>query len=386
MNPSRDRFLIPVCVLLVLGVFCPASAQVYTYSATASGNWSANAWAGTAPSAGGGSGYQLVFNSNTTNNLTFTDDFGTGTFLLNSLTVGGNMGFTLASSGATPDVLTFVANGGVNPTLTNKTGNYPVTISSAVLVTDALTINGTGTNALVFSGPITNNGGITIDEAGAGRVSFLTGGGTFVNNGGITVAATNAGTVILGGNSAGTAATFSGSGGITINGGSNLTMYNYDTYSFAGDVVLNGGTLTAWLNAPTALGTGTLRLHGGTLAMTGGSSDYILNAIDLSGTVTLQYASSNSNGFGNQGAVTLSGDTVLNDSLSFKFASGTGNTVDLQGHSLTVNMNGPTTGTIPIATFASIVDSGTAGSLVIASTGTGTASFGDILDKGGITI
>ena len=376
-------------LLLALPLFCglvaPALAQTFTYTTGTTGNWSTNAWSGgTVPSPGGGSGYQLVFSNsgNSSYNLTYTDNFGTGTFDLNSLTLNGNESFNIASSGTTPDVLTFVSNGGTSPTINqNDTLVGGSTISSAILISNALTIDGTGADALTLSGGITNTAGMTINDTGGGKIST----GTLMNTGGIILASTDTSILAL----SSTAIT-SGSGGITINGGEALLSTATDNYTFSGGITLNGGTLELSLTNSSDseyFGAGTVALNSGTLLVgTTANGAWIENAIQLGGNVIIVSTGgtggNSTNQVGNTGAVTLSANSTLTSYYSFQLGRGT--TIDLKGYSLTVNeANSAVDDTLVLN---SMVDTGGTGSLTIASTGTGTVQTGSIVDDGGVTI
>ncbi len=384
----KSRFL-TAALLLALPLFCglvsPALAQTFTYTTGTTGNWSTNAWnGGTVPSAGGGSSYQLVFSNsgNSSYNLTYTDNFGTGTFDLNSLTLNGNESFNIASSGTTPDVLTFVSNGGTSPTINqNDTLVGGSTISSAILISNALTIDGTGADALTLSGGVTNTAGMTINDIGGGKIST----GTLVNTGGIILASTDTSILAL----SSTAIT-SGSGGITINGGEALLSTATNNYTFSGGITLNGGTLELSLTNSSDsefFGTGTVALNSGTLLVgTTANGAWIDNAIQLGGNIIIVSTGgtggTSTNQVGNTGAVTLSANSTLTSYYSFQLGRGT--TIDLKGYSLTVNeANSAVDDTLVLN---SMIDTGGTGSLTIASTGTGTVQAGTIVNDGGVTI
>jgi autotransporter-associated beta strand protein len=158
-----------------------------------------------------------------------------GTLILNQLA------FT-----ATAPIYTLTGNGldfrtsdaGLAPQIVSASAN-PVTIGSAVTLTNNLTATGAG--AVTLNGPISGAGGITY--AGTGTLTLGNAGNTFVG-----------GTVVQDGTLAVTADTAFGSGPVTI-ASAFATLSYAATTTTARSFTLNGGTL--------AVGPGaTLTLHG----------------------------------------------------------------------------------------------------------------------------
>lgn len=194
-----------------------------TWTATSTGNWSAASNWDTNPLAPtSGATTILQFNASTTDNYTATNDI-LNPFVLNGLLLNSTSTNPITIAGFQ---LNFSINGATNPVL-NQNNTGAVVISNDILISNPLTIGGSGSGLLTLNGVI-SGGALTMGGAG---------------------------TVILGGNN-----TFTG--GLTINSG--VVQLNN-----AG--ALNSGTPQAVTFG--ASSTGTLRLNGNSITISGLSTN-----------------------------------------------------------------------------------------------------------------
>ena len=190
---------------------------------------------------------ELDFGGSGATAYTATNNISTGTFDLNEIQFNSTATVTETIAAATSaNTLTFVANNGTLPQiLQNNAGAF--NISAGLVLGDNLTVGGTGTGALTFSGVISDTNANVLTIGTGGRVALS---GTNTYSGGTVI---NSGTVVgasqLGGvNNAymnGNAPGF-GTGAITVNQGAVLT--GSAAFTVAGGsattrlVALNGGT------------------------------------------------------------------------------------------------------------------------------------------------
>jgi autotransporter-associated beta strand protein len=260
-------------------------------------NWSAGAnWVGgTAPSPGD----DLVFPGGAKQIATSVNDFGTGT-PFNSVTIDGS-GYALSGNG--------ISLGAGGLTVNSAAGAGTDAINLGITLGAGASVTNTYAGVTLQMGPIDTGSGFALTFAGSGQINAVSGisdAGSVVKNGPGTLfvrfasysgpTTLNAGVVQVEGG------TTLGFGAITVNGGATLQ--------------LQGG---ASLSQPLTLnGSG---VGGGVVGSTGG-------ALEASGGIN--YVT---------GPVTLGGDATIGvDSGSA--ISVAGSTVDLAGHTLTVNSAG----------------------------------------------
>jgi autotransporter-associated beta strand protein len=231
-----------------VAVAAPAAGQVWF--GTVNGSWSnANNWfPAFVPTSGNNTALQFQI-GNSSSITAMTNDIA-GTFILNKITVL-NVGksFTLAGN-----PLDFRTNSSaVLPTIVMSSPDSFTANDNAVL-TNNLTVSGTGTGTFTFGAFVSGAGSLT--QNGAGTLSL---GATNTFTGGTSV---TAGTLALG---TGT--------GIPTNG--NVTTSGSGTFSTAG---LSNGNSTSSSNT-----IGTLAVNGGTFRVPSGSGDYWLNQFVVAG-------------------------------------------------------------------------------------------------------
>lgn len=180
---NRIYLWLPAALLLTLALAArPVAAQTWS-GGGADNNWSTVAnWSGGAPPsnsatavtfAGGNrlAPFQNIANPFTLNSLTFSPSAG-------AFTLGGNG-------------LNFAINGSILPTLTQGSNNS-VFAGSPIILTNNLTVGGSGTGGLTLDGAVTGVGSLTLT---GGYTLTLSGAGSSFS-GGLNV---NGGTVDLGG-------------------------------------------------------------------------------------------------------------------------------------------------------------------------------------------
>ncbi len=206
----------------------------------------------------------LLFFGDTTQ-FTSTDDLGDG-FQLNGITLSNT---NVAADSITGNSLSFISNGVVTPTLT-QSGTGPVSIANGIVMTNGLTLGGSGSGVTTLSGVISGANLLTVSGAnwfasnGANSWSggtLLTGGKLELSNGATTgnIDLLAAGNSMLG-----------AGGSVTINGGT-LRITTGGTETF------NAGVTTAAAGRIFTFGTagGTLDINailGGSGSANGGIS------------------------------------------------------------------------------------------------------------------
>src|SRR5437870_10725503 len=240
-----------ILVLTILFWTAPtALAQIggsnSTWTGNTNGNWNvANNWS---PSSGPNSniGTRLTFGA--TSNGGMSNDI-SGTFTLNGMTFNaGAATYTLAGN-----PLDFRANVVLNQPFITMNSGSGVTLSNGLL-TNNLTVGGSGTGPLTFNGPISGAGSLTCSGAGnvyLGNGSNSYAGGTVVNSG---ILVLTSGSAIPAGSD------------VTVNSGAQFNIGS--TRNYTNDI-------------------GTLNLNGGTFRVPSGfNGDYYLNQLVMSnGTV-----------------------------------------------------------------------------------------------------
>ncbi len=362
MSASFARRLGSLAVIAGAILLANRAAAQDTWTTATSGNWSTGPWSGGVPVSGTTTSLSFVAGAPT---YTATDDIA-GTFMLNSITFGASGTVTIASA----NILEFA---GTSPSITIGAGN--ATISAPVMLGANTTVSG-GSGTLTFSNGVNDNGGgfnLVMASSGSlvfagtngttnssfnqlslqGGTSSITGGTLALTQPSLTAGGVTNNTAGLDmGTAAGQTASFTASGGATVNVSENV---------FVGDAAGSTGTLTI-TGAGTTLnntiggasgrfavgnfGNGTLNILAGASVTTrflltnreSGSSATILvdgtgttlNVIsNASGTGTIQVASNNSlGGTGNTSTATftISNGAAVNLTGNFALASAPGNT------------------------------------------------------------
>jgi uncharacterized repeat protein (TIGR02543 family) len=292
----------------------------------APGNWSVGtSWSGgTPPVAGGASNGLLVFNSasyaGTSNN-----DLA-GSFQLNRWNIGSSQA-ALTVSGNT---LSFVINNGVNPQL-NQNSNNAVTVSNPVILANSMTLGGTGTGAVTLSGVVSGFGGLAKTTSGgltlSGTNTFS--GGTNVSSGTFFLANKNGcgtGSITLAAGTTFQQTTFEGNS-------SSGALPNAFVLSGSGRVIFNmpfGGGKDVWISQPVS-GTGGITVQGGTRALTLTNSNTFSGGIRLTNAnnkVQIQHANALGTGaFRSETTTANSGQLVCSANLTS--GSGVANAFDI---------------------------------------------------------
>jgi autotransporter-associated beta strand protein/T5SS/PEP-CTERM-associated repeat protein len=250
----RLRSLAVIIGLILLVGKAPAQ---YTWTATASGNWSTmgNWMGGSVPMSG--TTTTITFGAGT---YTATDDLATTPFTVNALTFGASGTATVSVSasqtftfdGTTPAITMGAGNAVINPALTLNTS---LTVGGGA---GTLTLNGAisgGTNSLTTAstGTVNITGGGTINQL------FVNGGTTNITGGTLAITQQDSGAreASIGiGEAAGQTATLNVNGGAVINYGHNI--YIGDVAGTTGTMVVSGpGTV---LNITGPPGPSTARL------------------------------------------------------------------------------------------------------------------------------
>jgi fibronectin-binding autotransporter adhesin len=234
------RSVICVVVIAVALILTPvSSANTFTWTQVAGGNWSTAGNWDTQPSPGGNPTDILLFSTDGTYTSNYDAAFGAGPYSLNQLnfahnsgtiTITADAGNSLAFSGTTPSLN--VSGGG------NAIVSAPITLNADTL----FRVSNAGIT-LTLSGPI-NNGASALTIGGYGNTTL---------NG------------IVGNGSGGL--TKSGSGTLTINGASGAQAYT-------GATTVSGGTLAlSYANVATDLinNSSALTVAGGILSLTSGA-------------------------------------------------------------------------------------------------------------------
>jgi len=278
-----------------------ATPSTFTWAAAVAGKWSdGSKWtsdlaSGAAPAAAGQASYTLNFSQ--AGSYTVTHDLNDG-FVLNTLNFAGAV--TLDGTCG----LALTANGPTLPQI-NQNSDKSVSIGIPVSLAADVTLGGTGTGAVAFSGAISGSGKLTMSNPG--QLSLMHAntysGGTLITAGNLYVGAHQGGTLGA-----------AGAENVTIAKGATLTG---ERANFVGNLTLNGGTWAenngfggSWTGPVTLAATSTLNsgyfqtikgvvsgpgglIHagGGTLALTGAST--FTGAMTLAGG-TLSVASFNS--------------------------------------------------------------------------------------------
>lgn len=274
-------------ITLLPALVIRADSFVYTGNATAespaTGNWNSDTnWAdGIMPASSLDT--ELTFGGSDAGAYTATNNFA-GTFSLNKITfnssssglvtlAGGTLGFLTNSASATPRI--------------TQNGSGPVSIGSALTLTNLLTIDGTGTGTLSLTGVLSGASGLTMSGAGTTVLS---------NNNTMTgVVTVNSGTLRATGNAN---ALGTGAASLTLAGG-NLELTNAANTNFARAVTVTGDATVTTDRTTSGAGLthtlGTVALNSGsklTVAggsnVTSGTAGLTLGAITLNGNATLE--------------------------------------------------------------------------------------------------
>jgi autotransporter-associated beta strand protein len=234
-----------------------------TWTNLAAGTWSTgtNWTGGVAPTAGGSSTGLLVFNASTYSGTSSNDL--AGAFQLNRL----NLGSALPALTVSGNALSFAMNSATLPQVNLNSANA-VTFSNNIVLAANTTLGGTGAGALTFSGIISGTGSLTKTISGN-----LTLSGTNTYSGGTTVS----GGIFTLGNKNGC-----GTGSVTLAAGTTFQQVNFEgnsssgalpnalILSGSGNVIINipfGGGKDIWLSQ-TLSGTGGMTVQGGTRSLT----------------------------------------------------------------------------------------------------------------------
>jgi fibronectin-binding autotransporter adhesin len=240
-----SRHALVMASLGVVGIGTAARAQntvsvwtgpAGTATAPATGFWNTSSnWIPAAVPASSSS-TELDFGGSTSTAYTATNNIGTGTFTLTEMQFNSTASVTeTIAASAAANTLTFVANGSTNPIINqNNTGAF--NISAGLILGNNLTIGGTGTGALNFSGVINGSGGVTISTANTVTFSGanLYTGATTISSGQLQLTGSLAASPVsvLSGatlDTVGTAVTIgsvTGTTGLNLAGGGTLNMAN----------------------------------------------------------------------------------------------------------------------------------------------------------------
>ena len=233
--------------------------QFQTWTNIAAGTWSTGAnWVGgVAPTAGGSTDALLVFNTSTYAGASSNDL--AGIFQLNRV----NFGNVLPTMTVSGNALSFTLDSATLPQINLDSAN-DVTISNNLTLAASTTVGGTGAGDLTLLGIIsgasslTKTSGSNLTLSGVNTYS----GGTVVNNGTFTIGNKNG----------------CGTGAITLAAGTTFQQANFEgnssvgalpnalVLSGSGNVIVNipfGGGKDIWLSQPVS-GTGGITVQGGT--------------------------------------------------------------------------------------------------------------------------
>ncbi|HEY8966805.1 MAG TPA: autotransporter-associated beta strand repeat-containing protein [Candidatus Methylacidiphilales bacterium] len=321
----RKFSLIAILILGSQGLAQIGHAAVSTWQGTGTtttpttGSWgTATNWSGGAVPASGAT-TELDFAG--TAGYTATNNTGTVPFQLNILTFGGSAGTEVLAG----TQLQFVANASLNPVI-NQNGTATVTVSAPIDMANDLTLQGAGTGGMLFSGVVSGNSQLIINETGNANVTLSASntysGGTTLTKGSLITQATGAlgtGTVSLASKwtintnaqtfsnavSLAGAATIDGQSAATLSGNialgsSALTLRSSNAtgtvrtvsgvISGAGSVTKNDNLGAYWILSGNNTYTGTTTANQGKLAVTGttsGQGNYVVGSTSATTSATL---------------------------------------------------------------------------------------------------
>lgn len=339
-NPKRpaSRLALPFLALGFASVPLveTQAATTYTYNRTVTNT------SGTATSWAAGTNWNAIPVSGSATTLNFSATLGSGQTIFTNNDIGGNfqlnrLNFAYAGpfSGTAPVVtisgnpLEFVSDGGTAPTLSiNATGTIvpTLTISSNIILTDAMTVDVASVNTGTLSGVI--SGGQDLTKTGVGTM-VLSGANTYtgatkINGGALnltgSIAAGNAlemggGTLAYAPAAGGSTQTFNGT--TVKSGGSTITNATSGNTVALGALTRNAGGL---LNVSSTVGT--------TTTSTAVDSTGILGTWATTGTGTgLTYAAGGNGGAitaytGGTAAATAAGVTGTDGTVNYDVAAG----------------------------------------------------------------
>ncbi|MEI6603733.1 MAG: DUF6288 domain-containing protein [Verrucomicrobiota bacterium] len=238
-----------------------------TWTNIAPGNWSAGTcWSGgVAPAVGGNLDGLLVFN--TSPYATASNDDLSGVFQLNRVNLGSSLP-AITISPASGTSLQFIPNSGLVSPQINQNGANTITLSNNLSLSSSLSIGGTGAGALTLTGVISGNAALTKTCSGNVTLSGVNtySGGTTVTSGTFTI-----------GNLKGC-----GSGPVTLAAGTTFQQANFEgngpsgalpnsfVLNGSGNVIMNipfGGAKDIWLSQVVS-GSGGITVQGGSRALT----------------------------------------------------------------------------------------------------------------------
>jgi len=224
-------------IRLASGEIVPATGTVYTWN-SAGATWASNAnWDSTPDGFPGGAGHTAIFGSALTSDLTLSL---AANRTLGYLTFNDNNNVTLQNN-----TLNFDVSAGAAQLNVSNTGS--ATISSAVTLSDALTINQNSTGTLTLSGIISNaTGNNTVTVGGSGNTTIS--GDLNQGTGGLTKTGTGTLTLTMA-DSDYTGKTIINSGVLAISNEAQLG--NNPGASISDQLTLNGGTLRTQTSAVT---------------------------------------------------------------------------------------------------------------------------------------
>jgi autotransporter-associated beta strand protein len=283
-----------------------------TWNITTSGNWSvAGDWSPSGAPASANT-TQLIFGGSTA--YTATDDIGTGTFTLNSITVGDTAAVSVAPNAA-GNTLTFA---GTSPAITVNANSGLATISNGIVYSADTSVTNNASNLLTLSGATTYNSGVTATYGGSAtgtgnitanaKQTFTTGGGTLNYNG--------SGTLTLGTTTGASFAFSSGTVNLTDSGSGTLTIADGGTFSGTGTINLSNSGSGAFNIGNVGGLSGTINVNAGTVRFAGNTGGDLFGA-----SLTLNVASGATFDFANNaesmGAISGSG-TITGASITMQ--------------------------------------------------------------------
>ncbi|MFZ2639966.1 MAG: autotransporter-associated beta strand repeat-containing protein, partial [Verrucomicrobiia bacterium] len=312
---STRRALQVGCVLattLLFPALTPSVQAQNTFTNQTTGYWNAaGSWVGGAtPAAGGSSNYIIIFNNAATDWSTNNDGLGNA-FVLNQLVFNGAGAVNLTNAGNTNFIFSADSLGAL-PQI-NQNNNLANTIYSGMILSNNLTVGGSGSAGLLtLRGVVSGSGSLTM--TGAFALLLTTNntytGGTIINGGIVRLGAYNA----LGSPAGSTLATVNAGGSLDINGWSLVTNYSSKTLFIAGfgsggfgsdsGAVYNAGgsTVNSGLANVTLTGDAAIGGGGGRMDITG-----ILNG----GGFTLYKVGANETWFAGSGYLTNTPTVII---------------------------------------------------------------------------
>jgi autotransporter-associated beta strand protein len=238
----------------------------------------------------------------------------------------------------------------------NASANYTFAGAGKITGTNALTKSGSGSLTLLtlndYSGGTTINAGTV--QVGNGATTGDIGTGNIANNGALIFAQTDARSV---------AGVLSGSGSLTQQGSSTLTLQQNNTYS--GTTTISSGTLQIGNGGATGtVGTNTITDNGALAFNTATGFNFNQTVtgsgeVDFNGVANVNYVGAKNyqgNTYINHGVVKLTGNDLIPDAASVSGSTGwlivnagttNGGVFDLNGFNETVNVLAGTGGTVP---------------------------------------